>query len=157
MTEAHVHEYDIALPSVDGWRYHGCECGATECVGRYGKAERERMEFSRRVERVKHMGRENPCGVATWNAVRVLLDDLMAALHPNRWRMADHGSTSDGTTTGHQPDVLPQGMTFSAAELYAAYVCGATDGRDYQPSSTDLSRAADGYVKLAHLRRMEER
>lgn len=63
---------------------------------------------------------------------------------------------SNGTTIGHAPDVLPQGMTFHAGELGDAYVAGAKDGRNNWPTDETIARGADAYVKLIHLRRMEE-
>jgi hypothetical protein len=61
---------------------------------------------------------------------------------------------SDGTTIGHAPDVLPQGMTFHAGELGDAYVAGAKSGRAHQPTDEQIERACDAYVKHAHLKRL---
>jgi hypothetical protein len=61
---------------------------------------------------------------------------------------------SNGTTIGHEPDVLPQGMTFHAGELGDAYVAGAKSGRDHQPTDEQIARACDAYVKHAHLIRL---
>jgi hypothetical protein len=69
--------------------------------------------------------------------------------------MRDHDDPrSNGTTVGHEPDVLPQGMTFHAGELGAAYVAGATAGRDHQPTDRQIAQACDAYMKLAHLKRV---
>jgi hypothetical protein len=70
---------------------------------------------------------------------------------------------SDGTTIGHHPDVLPQGMTFHAAELGDAYRAGAESVMAFWhathvlPPDDLVTRARDAYVKLEHLRRIDER
>ena len=63
-------------------------------------------------------------------------------------------SRSNGTTIGHDVGVLPQGMMFDAVDLMQAYVDGARSGRHHQPSDELIERAADAYVKLAHIRRL---
>lgn len=80
---------------------------------------------------------------------------------------------SNGTTIGHEPDVLPQGMTFHAGELGGAYAAGfrsaiarIREGGDtgdhvFQYWCPDilndlLARSCDAYVKHAHLVRMDE-
>lgn len=84
-----------------------------------------------------------------------LLDLLDAAA-----RLADPRSA--GTSIGHDADVLPQGMTFNAAELGDAYAAGAEDARAFarqtpaQVPDDGVARARDGYVKLAHLRRLPD-
>jgi hypothetical protein len=71
---------------------------------------------------------------------------------------------SNGTTIGHEPGVLPQGMTFHAGELGDAYRDGAREVRELYrrhgptPPVDDalIARACDAYVKRAHLQRMPE-
>jgi hypothetical protein len=89
---------------------------------------------------------------------RLLLDSppFRASVAPSR----ESGATTNGSTLGHAPDVLPQGMTFHAGELGDAYLAGAREGfafpRDAAAFDATLPRAVDAYVKLAHLRRMSE-
>lgn len=62
----------------------------------------------------------------------------------------------DGTSEAHDPGVLPQGMTFNAADLLDAYVTGARSARGHHPvTDTLIARAADAYVKHAHLTRLD--
>jgi hypothetical protein len=43
--EQHWHEFDIALAAVDGWRYYGCDCGASVCTGRVEEEYRPAPKF----------------------------------------------------------------------------------------------------------------
>ena len=50
------------------------------------------------------------------------------------------------------PNVFTQGHAFTTADLYAAYVWGASEARDntHPPSDDLLYKAADAYVKSVH-------
>lgn len=70
--------------------------------------------------------------------------------------LAPHDQRSNGSIEGHEPGVLPAGMTFDCVELAEAYLAGARSARTHHPASDHLiERACDAYVKLAHVRRLD--
>lgn len=88
---------------------------------------------------------------------RIASGGMALGCNPRLLCLAEKIERATGSVRGHEPDVLPQGMLFTAAELLTAYHAGAESARAHHPVSDSLiSRSADAYVKLKHLERMAE-
>lgn len=61
---------------------------------------------------------------------------------------------STDTATPAPGELLQPGLSFDAADLWAAYQTGAESARRHHPvSDAVIERSADAYVKHAHLLR----